>query len=278
MSHPASVVIDAIVLAFSRSKLRDIVGTDALKMVLGGTTTSRELMPRPNTLSLQPLWELLETQPGFVAEDAVPPLCRIKGWETSLEMAVEMPTHLAAVSALDCEHHAVECEVSEEELANILAPPPPPPPPPAPPPRTTAPRAAEAVALASSTSLQVHPGSSRRTVIAVVLAVLGIVAVIVSIKLTFGGDSRSTKLAASEISKEIPLVQVQQSGPVIGAVLADRSWLTKPEPERRRQLAAALDNAKALGANDLVLNDSKGRLVASAAARAGKTIVTFAKR
>ena len=277
MSRPAHAVIDAIVLAFSRSKLRELVGTDALKMVLSGTTTTRELFPDPGTLSLQPLWDLLESQPGFIPEDATPPLCRIKSWESSLEMTVALPNHLLE---LDVEAQALrtaECPVGDDELQQILEPPAPPPPPapaPVPRPRTSEPHAVETVSISG---LRVHSGSSRRTMIAVALAVLAIIAVIVSIKLTFGGESKATRLSASEISNEIPLTQIRQKGPVIGAVLADRSWLSKPEAERRQQLATALDNVKALGANDLVVFDSKGTLVASVASHAGKPIVTFAK-
>ena len=40
-----------------------------------------EMVQTPGTLSLEPLWELLKTQPGFVPAHAIPPLCRIKTWE-----------------------------------------------------------------------------------------------------------------------------------------------------------------------------------------------------
>src|SRR6476620_11382128 len=86
------MLIDVVVLCFAKSELKSLVGTDALRSVLEGA--QRDLFPAPDTLSLQPVYELLESQPGFDADKAVMPFCRIKQWEQQLRVTVEMPHQL----------------------------------------------------------------------------------------------------------------------------------------------------------------------------------------
>jgi hypothetical protein len=270
MARPTTAVIDAIVLAFSKSRLKDVVGTDALKMVLAGIT--KEMLQKENTLSLQPVYELLESQPGFVHADAIPPLCRIKQWEPKLKLIVELPKELGLMPTEERERAAATCFVREEDIDKILVPRE----------RSTIPpplgaRVVEGSSNAAQASKRGPDVTRRKMIAAAAFVVVAIAAMIVSYKLTFGSDSGNVRLANSQLSPEIPLTQVRQSGKMIGAVLADQAWLAKPEVERRRHLELALINAAALGARDIRVFDSKGKLLASAAMRASKPVVTFAR-
>jgi hypothetical protein len=263
-----TALIDAIVLAFSKSRLKDVVGTDALRMVLTGTM--KDMLARENHLSLQPVYELLESQPGFVHEDAVPPLCRIKQWEPKLKLIVELPKELGVMPTEERERAAAQCYVPEEQVDKILTPRQ----------RSTIPPPTTRVIEGTSDAreAQREANTSRRKLIAAsAFAVVAIVAAIVSYKLTFGDRSDNIRLDQRDLSAEIPLGQVRQSGRLIGATLTDARWLDKPEADRRRQLEAALVKASVLGAQDIRVFDTRGRLVVSAAMRQSKPIITFAR-
>ena len=68
-------ITNAVVVIFAHSKLKDLVGTDAMTTVLTGQY--RDLVYQ-DTMHLQRIWDLLEEQPGFVAEDASAPFCALK--------------------------------------------------------------------------------------------------------------------------------------------------------------------------------------------------------
>ncbi|MEO8701135.1 MAG: hypothetical protein ABI867_13885 [Kofleriaceae bacterium] len=271
MARSTTALIDAIVLAFSKSRLKDVVGTDALKMVLAGTV--KEMLAKENHLLLQPVYELLESQPGFVHEDAVPPLCRIKLWESKLKLIVELPKECGLMPTEERERNAQLCYVDEAQVDKILTPPQ----------RTTNPpplgatRILEGGSAETREAMREQNTSRRKAIAAGVFAAFAIVAMVVSYKLTFGADSGNTRLDARDLTAEIPLTQVRQSGKLVGATLSDPNWLTKPEVDRRRQLEAAVIKASTLGAQNLMVFDTKGKLVASATMRQGKLSVTFAR-
>lgn len=108
---PPGTLIDVIVLVFARSELKNLVGTDALRTVLSGS--QRALFPEPGTMSLQPVWELIESQPGFDAELAIPPMCRLKAWEAPLKVKVELPESLVHLDLATREKKAMECNAGQ---------------------------------------------------------------------------------------------------------------------------------------------------------------------
>src|SRR4051794_27459401 len=89
------MVIDALVLACSQSDLKELVGTDALRMVLDGRYI--EMVKTAGKVDLRPVWQILEAQPGFAPDAAAPPLCRFKSWEGNLGITIELPQVLAAL-------------------------------------------------------------------------------------------------------------------------------------------------------------------------------------
>jgi hypothetical protein len=251
---PASkrTVVDAIVLAFSKSDVRDVVGTDALRMVLEGHY--RDMMKTPGVLSLQPVYDLLLKQPGVQADQATPAFCRIKQWEGRLNIPIEMPQELGELTTIERDRHAQKCKVPDEELARILNPN-----------AAPAPKAKEAVPVATAPQLssgitaQDATSPLRRT-IAYVLFAVGIIAATGSIWWAVGG-AKIENITPAQISTDIPLKLAKRSGDTIGAVLSDKSaWMARSQPERMRLLTQALEKSQALGAERFVLMDEQGQV------------------
>lgn len=262
---PTSTLIDAIVLVFSRSKLRDLVGTDALKTVLEGS--ARDLFPQPGMMSLQPVWDLLETQEGFQPDLAIPPLCRLKTWQPRLGVVVELPAQAQHLEGPEIETQAMYCAANEDDLEKLLKP------------KTVPiPSAARVVEVASdATEEDRRAPSNRRLGFALVFMAIAIAAASFSIWYTFRETSDTKRLAPADLSAEIPLRDVRQSGPTLAGTLSDPQWVLKPEGDRRRALEAALLKAVPLGAKRFMVFDSTGKLRATSVLVNGKPVVTFQK-
>lgn len=259
-----TALIDVVVLVFARSRLRDVVGTDALKMLLSGS--HRELFPEPRTLTLQPVWELLESQAGFDPELATPPLCRLKLLEDKLQIAVRLPVALAALDRAAIEARATECMVTFAEVDKVIAPP-----------RTTTPPPLRAIEVVSISQPSASSGSSRAK-LAAVAAVIGLGAAGVSAYFTFyaGDDSgdHSTQVPPAEISRDIPLREVRLEGTSLLGVLADPKWSIQPEALRRRQLEDTAPAVRAHGGTTLIVVDPGG-IPAGSLLLIGKPTVMF---
>ena len=252
---PASkrTIIDAIVLAFSKSEVRDVVGTDALKMVLEGRYL--EMVKVPNVLSLQPVWDLLLSQQGVAAEQVNPVFCRIKQWENRLNMPIVLPRELDTLTSVERDRLAQKCRVPDEELARILNPGSP-----------SAPRA-KSTPIATAPQLSggikdtagAAPSSTRKT-IAYALFAVGILGAGVSTFWALGGN-KVEALTPAQVSTEIPIKGAKRSGETIGAVLADKNaWMQKSEADRKRLLVQAFEKTQSLGAARFVLMDDKGQV------------------
>lgn len=264
---PPGTLIDVIVLVFARSELKNLVGTDALRTVLSGS--QRALFPEPGAMSLQPVWELIESQPGFDADLAIPPMCRLKAWENQLLVKVEMPEPLAHLDLATREKKAMECNVGDDELYKVIKVRPAPE-------KKEVTRALESTSAAEENARK--QGSNLSTKVAAIFAVLGLAAAGVSVYLTLGSTSGSTvRLSASELSSEIPLTDARRNGTLVVATLSDMTWLDKPEAERRLQLEAVSPKVRIQQANGMMLVDAKGMLIAVLRTDR-KPAVTFTKR
>jgi hypothetical protein len=244
-------IVDAIVLAFAHSEVREVVGTDALRMVLDARYV--EMVQKQGTLNLQPLWELLKTQPGFQPEQSLAPLCKIKLWEPRLGLPIELPRELGGLGVIERDKQAAKCKVPETELNRVLNP-----------------QASGPIAVPRQASgavkgpAEAQPAQNRRRVmVAAGLMALAVAGVAGALLWTFAGGPQT--LPVSEVSREIPLKEVKLMGDLVGGVLSDRTaWLGQPELERRRQLQSALEHAHAHGATRLVLMDDQGVVCAQA--------------
>jgi hypothetical protein len=248
---PTATLIDVVVLVFARSELKTLVGTDALRTVLNGS--QRAMFPEPQTMSLQPIWELIEDQPGFDREKAIPPMCRLKTWEGRLKVKVVMPVALEALDGTTREQKAMECNVGDDDLNKLLKPP-----------TTTTPVPSTRM-LESGSAAKGKPKRRISAGLALAFAILGLAAAGVSLYFTLGRTEPSTtrSLSASDLTTEIPLVNVRRNGSLIVATLTDpATWLEKPESERRMQIEKVGPKAKAQQASGVMFVDRKGLLLA----------------
>ncbi len=256
-----ATLIDVVVMVFARSRMRELVGTDALKTILQGT--QRDLFSQPKTLALQPIWELLESQAGFDREQATPPICRLKLLEDKLQITVHLPVELEQIDRETIERSAAECAVTFAEVDKVIAPP-----------RPTIPPALRAVEVVSLPS---QPASNSRHKLAVVAAVIGLGAAGVSAYLTLSEDTpvdHSQSVPPGEISRDIPLREVRLDGTAMLGVLADPRWSIEPEALRRRHLEEAAPAVRAHGANALIIVDPGG-IPAGSLTLIGKPTVMF---
>ena len=112
-------VINAIVTVFANSKLKEVVGTDALRTVLRGEY--REMV-RGGELHLQPAWDLMAEQPGFDPSAAEPPFCKLKQWEPELGLKVQLPDAVSGYKPTEVLAIASQCTVSDIEKIKALNP------------------------------------------------------------------------------------------------------------------------------------------------------------
>jgi hypothetical protein len=256
-----TTLIDVVVLVFARSDLKALVGTDALRTVLNGS--QRAMFPEPQTMSLQPVWDLLESQPGFDADLAIAPMCRLKTWEGQLKVKIQMPVALEHLDKATREKQAFSCNVGDDELNKILKP--------------VTKETSTARIIESSKN---RGSSSKRRIgmkFALGFATVGIIAAGISLYLTFGrGSSNIKRLTAAELSTEIPMTNVRMAGTLIVATVSDAAWLNKPEPDRRKQIETTAPKITAQQASGLMLVDQTGAPLAIY--RLDKRQVSFTKK
>jgi hypothetical protein len=249
-------VIDALVLAFSHSKLRSVVGTDALRSVLD--VEYRDMLSG-NVFDLGPLWELLEEQPGFDAALAAPPMCQFKTWERRLGLEVAMPAALADLKASEIIQRAAECPIPTKELqalfrGNEAG---------SPKEALRASQKTAAVAAEHGVPAPVAAHARRRKTIflvATVIAVAGLGFAGVYGYRAFNVTPKWTSITAAGFPGDLPAADAERLGDQVGARLTDPGWLARPEAERREQLAAGLRALADQGVTVLFLRDDTDRV------------------
>jgi hypothetical protein len=265
-SPPASTLIDVIVMVFAKSEMKSLVGTDALRSVLEGQ--QRALFPEPDTLTLQPLYELLEDQPGFEAEKAVAPFCRLKTWESRLKIKVVMPVALEILDQNTRENKAMNVNAFDSDLDKLLRPPA----------KPTA--SLTRVIDSGNTEVKDSERTTSRVKIAAIAALVSLLAVGVSLYITFvksANDGNTIRLSASDISDKIPLDNVRKSGDIIIATVSDSAWLDKPEFERRKDVEEVVVKLRIQESRTLMLVDTKGMTIGTVILR-GAPIIYFVPR
>jgi hypothetical protein len=265
-SPPTPTLIDVIVLVFAKSELRELVGTDALRSVLEGQ--QRALFPELDTMDLQPLYELLEGQPGFDAEKAISPFCRLKTWEAQLKVKVRMPVALEVLDSKTRDIMSMNVNAFDSDLDKLLRPATP----------KTPVSMTRMIESGSAARSKANQAGNSRVKIAFAVASLALVAAGISAYFTFSTGGGNTKhLSATELTEQIPLAHVRQSGDVIVATLKETSWLDRPEIERRAQLEPVVIKMALLHARTLVLVDQKG-ITLGTISRRGAPVISFVPR
>jgi hypothetical protein len=249
-------VIDALVLVFSRSKLREVVGTDALKVVLD--VQYREML-RGSELHLEPLWSLLVEQPGFDEQAARPPIARFKRLGERLGITVVLPSAMASCDDLEIAALSAGCEVAESDVDKIV--------------RQHDPTLAAEREAKRAAAIDAALDAQPRVVSAGTRLPVLIVAAVVALG-AFGFTGWQVYQAFAGPTVSFQPLQIQIEGMPIkeatrrqneGVIkLSDDGWLRKPAADRESMLSRALDQASSHGIDVLVVMDTGGAIRASA--------------
>ena len=245
---PKGVVIDALVMAFSNSGLREVVGSDALRTVVNAQYLD---IMHGHVFRSQPLYNLLAEQPGFDADMAAPPFCLFKAWESKLGIEVVLPDELAALTHGDRSRRAAEVRVPEKELALVFDP------------KLAADlkRAQEEKRAALATHMTVEEDTDELP--PAKKAMFGGAILISLVSLAFVAFTLYMFLRPVPVqtvdpaSIGLPLTDTVRLGNQIGGTLADPNWLSLSREEREVELKAALERA---GADVLFIKDGPGRV------------------
>jgi hypothetical protein len=248
--------VEALVLAFSNSRAKSLVGTDALRTVVSGQY--RELV-QDGALHLEGVWGLLESQPGFDPEMVKPPLCRYKLWQDDLGIDIVLPEALSKLDPLEIRSCAERCRVPELDLDKVLG-------------RgryTDQERAARASRLADADSQVSEPVVEAPKQSRPILLVAAFLVALASFGVTgFFLWQAFTRPPADKIAVTfapgIPLAKAERRGIDVGATLSDDGWLGKADVERRSALTTAIETLRRDGVRTLYIRDKKGKVRALA--------------
>ncbi len=262
-----ATVVDAIVLAFAHSEASDLVGTDALRSVL---SVEYHDMRTDTGLDLTSLWELLEEQPGFTPEMALPPICLFKSWEDKLGLEVTLPPAASALSAKECALASAQCKVPNAELRKVFDDP------------ATAgssPDAKKRTARTRRRPVARDADDRKRQLIvigaaAVALACFVFVGMHIYGSIAGGGHWTSTppaQITGMEVSK------AERFGDQLGVVASTPSWHTQPRQAKENQLRTALSDLQKRGVRVLFVRDQAGQVRATAqlSGKTGQMSFTF---
>lgn len=252
---PRRKIMEPLVLAVGASSLKDQVGPDALREVLGFSLA--EMTRTQGVVNLGPLWDILKKQPGFTIEKAAEPMARFKSFELSLGFQVQLPDDLASWQGPQLDAAAARAPVSSLQLLEALDPP-----------RTPSAALRPIKDRTPEDKKAAAGGGARRLVLPLVLIAIG--AGVTPFVLDKLADQ---PVSVIEVSKAIPLKSARILGDGMELTLLDDDW---PKSKTRdAALAEALANAKAFGVSRLSVLDSKGAVRAIAVDIEGKARLSF---
>lgn len=269
--------IDALVLACTNSRLREVVGTDALRSVLD--VEYRDLIA-DGVFDLQTIWELFEQQPGFDPDAAAAPLAKFKSWEKRLGMEVKLPSSMRNLSPAELSIRASECEIATPDLQKLF--------------RGVKDSDDEADGKKKKTSKLVVDDSTskgdgqppavdamltpgRRRALEIGLGVLGAIALAFAAMTIYGECNKKAKWSgiSSDFGGDLPIRDPQRIGDQVSATLTDNGWRSLPADERKQQLGDALRNLDSHNINVLFLRTDSGKIVATAQFKPGTDDIQF---
>jgi hypothetical protein len=261
-----NVIVELVLLGLARSRLKD-TGLDALRGVL---LSDARLAVLDGEVDLQPVWDVLEGQPGWDAAAARGPFCFVKSLEPRLQVTVNLPGAMATLTAAEIAGHAAGCRPKRDDIERAIAD--------EPPRRRRWSREVKAVAAPRAEPAAATPRWKKALGIgAAAVTCVSLVYLAHLLVDELGGPTKPTRMEPAEVSSSIPLRSVEQWGNEVHAVLADPSWLAEPEPARRKQLEGALGRLAARKLGVLVITDEANRTRATAQSfgRPPQTFVRF---
>jgi hypothetical protein len=111
------VLVDALAMCLSRSKVSEVVDAATLRTVLDSASGE---MWREGEFRLDTVWKILTQQPGLSAAEVAPPLLVFKAYEESLGVAVRLPQALTAIPRSEQLRLRDEVKISKEDFAKSV--------------------------------------------------------------------------------------------------------------------------------------------------------------
>src|SRR5262245_41980597 len=106
-----NVIVELVLLGLEQSKLKD-TGLSALRGVL---LSDKRLAVLDGAVDLQTVWDLLEGQPEWNAENALPPFSFVKSLESRLHITVKLPAAMGGLTEADIARHGASCRPKRED-------------------------------------------------------------------------------------------------------------------------------------------------------------------
>lgn len=258
-------LIELVVLALGSSQMRD-TGLKALRGVLASDPKFSVL---DGAADLQPVWELLESQPDFQQGAAVSALCYVKGLEGRLGISIKLPAALEEMTPADRLTHASYCRPKREDIDRVV--------------QGLEP-ARKPSALPTTAPVLARPrNDKRRRMVGIVAAVVAAVSLgFVAVVIFDSVDSTPTfkNVDTAEFAGDLPVAAARVWGTEVRVSLVDSGWLRLPEERRRKQMEQALERLQGRPGPrivTLIVEDDGKRTRASAqiTSRGGKAQVKF---
>ena len=258
-------LIELVVLALGSSQMRD-VGLKALRGVLASDPKFSVL---DGAADLQPVWELLESQPDFQSGAAVSALCYVKALEGRLGISIKLPAALDELTPADRLTHASHCRPKREDIDRVVQ-------------GLEPARKPSAFPVAPPMPTRTR-NDKRRRVVGIVAAVVAAVSLgFVGVVIFDSVDStpQFKNVDTAEFVGDLPVAAARVWGTEVRVSLVDSGWLKMPEERRRRQMEQALErlqNRPGARIVTLIVEDDgrRTRATAQMASRGGKTQVKF---
>jgi hypothetical protein len=236
-------------MAFSHSALKDKVGVDALRSVLHGRY--RDIV-YGGMIHLQPVWELLEQQPGFDAEAARPPFAALKSWQDEMQIEVELPTAMAAATATEIMAWSSHCPVPRATRRRALA-------------AVSGVSAAELGTKGGAKKANKKAGEQRRPSLVALLAFVAVLGLGFAGYTIFQyiGSSGEFEEASLPVTGELPVTAQKRLGSQLSVQVADE-WFDSSEDERNADLEEMMSGLQRFQITTLVVQDQSGAVRGSA--------------
>lgn len=250
------VVASAVTLAFQSSRLRDMVEVEALEAVFH--IDAAELV-REGAVDLQAAWAIAADLAGFEPEAARAPIAVLKTWEARFGAPVRLPDEVGELSDKDVALAKAECAPGQNDIRRAFEPP-----------EERAARLAvvtEELPSSGTQSSEIDAGWRHNPVVAWVAGGALVIALSVSGVALFRALNTSPDWASvdqTDVAGDIPVSRARLFGKQLGLTLSDDGWLKRPAAERKQQLETALRRADIPDLATVFVEDSQGRVRATA--------------
>jgi hypothetical protein len=262
------VLVDALTMCLSRSKVKDVVPLDTIRSIL--QSASGELW-REGEFRLEMVWKILCQQPGLSAQEVAPPLLVFKSFEKTLGVHVLMPQALTAIPRAEQEKLREQLTITNEDFSQAIqqmsaidseSEP-----------ASHADAAKQAVESTAPVKKSRKPATLTQKILATGLAAVALAGVVVSVAVTLRDNV--TDVDVADVAPILQLSDAKRLEKALSARINDPRWDALGHDEQRRISQQLFDKEQEKGIRSLTLVDAKGRLRVSATNLTGQTVLVI---